>query len=130
MQIAIQLASFVLTLVVLLVTGSRALSNAEKSIREDIHNHRKELDEQRLIDQRNMGEALTGVRTKMFEIEIWARDELTKYALRESVHTLGGRLEQQIVQSEERVTGAVAGLKQELEKMDSKLDVAARRTIG
>lgn len=116
---AVGLAAFVVNLIVLSVTLTRALSKTEAAIRDEIHKHRKEIDEERERESRVVGESLQGLRTKLFEVELWIRDELKDYALRESVHTLGGRLETMVVRTEERLLDQFKGLNSKVDRLIS-----------
>lgn len=64
--------------------------------------------------KREIADEFKQVWKKITEMELWNRDN---FARRDSVHTLGGRLEQQIVNSEERVIEQVNKLEAKVDKI-------------
>jgi hypothetical protein len=87
------------------------LTRIERNLYDALGRHRTEIDDRREHDLRNVGEAVGAIRTKMSEIEIWNRDN---FARRDSVHTMSGRIEQLVVQSEERLTDQMTKMEQRL----------------
>ncbi len=127
-------SAFLVQIGILIWTGSRALSRMEVAIRTDlniqkdgiilyVNNYKREMDAQRDVDLRMMGETVSALRNKISEVELYIRDN---FARRESVHTLGGRLETQIGVLDEKLEDQIGEvynkIEQRFDKLDEKLD--------
>lgn len=77
-QFALAVAGFFVHIGVLIATVSYKLAKAETAILEQLKAERKEIDENRERDGRIIGEALAALRTKVHEIETWARDTFVR----------------------------------------------------
>lgn len=81
-MIGLGIAGFVLQGIALIVGGTWKLSQMEARITASINEHRKEIDDTHSATiervQRETGESLTAIRTKIHEVETWARDEFVR----------------------------------------------------
>lgn len=113
---AIAVAGFFVNLVVMIVGGTWKLGRMQAALTEAVLTHKREVGEEFSIVRREFGEAVSALRQKVTDVEIWSRDN---FARRDSVHTLGGRLETQMMQLEERLSGQLEKLDKRLEKISS-----------
>lgn len=126
-QLWIVAAGFALNLIVFLIAGTRQVSRAETALYADITRHRselearitttrKELDDRRDMDLRVLSETMQAIRQKLSEMELWNRDN---FARRDSVHTLGGRIETRLEALDQKFSEA-------FERLNEKIDERTR----
>lgn len=124
----ILIAGFVLNLILIAVGGTWKLSRVEASINKNIVDHRKELDEKivllmqeferRIVEnERRYGETANALRTKIHEVETWARDEFVRKGsfgavaaeIKVSVGDLGKEIKTRLERMEEKIDDASKG---------------------
>lgn len=123
----ILIAGFVLNLILIAVGGTWKLSRVEASINKTIFDHRREIDERivelmqeferRIVEnERRYGETVAALRTKIHDVETWARDEF----VRKGSFSL--------VAAEIKISVGDLGkeIKTRLERMEGKIDDASK----
>ena len=91
--VAVMALSFAFNLIVVVATISAKFGGLEGRIAQRINEHRDEMEERRERDLRNIGEALTGLRAKITEVELFNRDT---FARRDGVFQVVARVEGQL----------------------------------
>lgn len=109
----IALSGLALNVGIALVGATMGIAKIRETVREEIDKHRDTFDGK--VDQtsRNVGEALSAIRTKMHEIETWARDEFVRK----------GSLELVIHRQEVALTSEFQKIDKRFDRIESKLDV-------
>lgn len=72
---ALGVLGFLTNILVLAITGTRALSKTETTILERITAIKDEIEEEIAVDRRITGEAFAAVRHKIHEVELYMRDK-------------------------------------------------------
>lgn len=111
----VTIASFIFTAVVMLVTVTWRVSQAVADLRKAINESRDEIEAKQDVMQREFGETAAALRTKIHQVETWARDEF----VRKSSFDNGLSRVEKMIESQFSKTDA------RLERMEGKID--ARR---
>lgn len=110
---------FIVNIVVLSVGGTWALARTAASINKTIVKHRLDTDGEFTVLRRETGEIAAALRTKINEVELWARDNfvrrdsflLATQRIETSVAAMGQQIEARLVRMEDKLDTAAAGTK-------------------
>jgi hypothetical protein len=107
---------FAINLLVLAIGGTWKLSRVEASINKTISEHKLEIEQSIITSERRMGETIAAIRTKIHEVETWARDEFVRKGSFGLVAT----------EIKASVTDLGKEIKTRLERMEGKIDDASK----